>query len=59
MLSHCLGFVYDSRVLPNPPQTLEELIQSPHPVILQDPRMSITGLGFLIWMKKGLWRSSR
>lgn len=50
--SHCLGFVYDSRTLPNPPQTLEELIISSHPIILQDPRMSVTGLGFLIWMKK-------
>lgn len=50
--SHCLAFVYDSEKIPNPPKTLDELINSSYPVILQDPRTSITGLGFLVWMKK-------
>ncbi len=50
--SHCLAFVYDSSKIPNPPKNLDELIDSPYPIILQDPRSSITGLGFLVWMKK-------
>ncbi len=50
--SHCLAFVYDSQKIPNPPKTLDELIDSPYRIILQDPRSSITGLGFLVWMKK-------
>jgi len=50
--SHCLAFVYDSTKIPNPPKTLDELIDSSYPIILQDPRSSITGLGFLVWMKK-------
>ncbi len=50
--SHCLAFVYDAQKIPNPPQTLDELINSPYQIILQDPRTSITGLGFLVWMKK-------
>ncbi|MBY0501097.1 MAG: thiamine ABC transporter substrate-binding protein [Alphaproteobacteria bacterium] len=50
--SHCLAFVYDSQKIPHPPKSLEELINSSYQVILQDPRMSITGFGFLVWMKK-------
>jgi len=50
--SHCLAFVYDSQKIPNPPKTLDELIASPYPILLQDPRSSITGLGFLVWMEK-------
>jgi thiamine transport system substrate-binding protein len=50
--SHCLAFVYDSTKIPNPPKTLDELIHSSYPIILQDPRSSITGLGFLVWMRK-------
>ncbi|OJW51165.1 MAG: hypothetical protein BGO67_12635 [Alphaproteobacteria bacterium 41-28] len=50
--SHCLAFVYDSTKIPCPPKTLDELINSSYPIILQDPRSSITGLGFLVWMKK-------
>ncbi len=49
---HCLAFVYDSQKIPTPPQSLDELINSPYQIILQDPRTSITGLGFLVWMKK-------
>lgn len=50
--SCCLAFTYDSEKIPQPPQSLEALIQSPHKIILQDPRTSITGFGFLVWMKK-------
>ncbi|HUX79904.1 MAG TPA: thiamine ABC transporter substrate-binding protein [Alphaproteobacteria bacterium] len=50
--SHCLAFVYNSQKIPCPPKTLDELINSSYPIILQDPRSSITGLGFLVWMKK-------
>lgn len=50
--SHCLAFIYNSEKIPQPPHSLEELIQSPHKIILQDPRTSITGFGFLVWMKK-------
>ncbi|MBP6952176.1 MAG: thiamine ABC transporter substrate-binding protein [Alphaproteobacteria bacterium] len=50
--SHCLAFVYDSQKIPNPPQTLDDLVNSSYPIILQDPRTSITGFGFLVWMKK-------
>lgn len=50
--SHCLAFVYDSKKIPYPPKSLEELINSSYPIILQDPRSSITGLGFLVWMRK-------
>ncbi|MBL8676878.1 MAG: thiamine ABC transporter substrate-binding protein, partial [Alphaproteobacteria bacterium] len=48
----CLAFTYDSQKIPQPPQSLEALINSPHKIILQDPRTSITGFGFLVWMKK-------
>ncbi len=50
--SQCLAFIYDSQKIPNPPKTLDELIDSSHSILLQDPRTSITGLGFLVWMKK-------
>ncbi|MBS0272390.1 MAG: thiamine ABC transporter substrate-binding protein [Proteobacteria bacterium] len=50
--SQCLAFVYDSQKIPYPPQTLDELIKSSHSIILPDPRTSITGFGFLVWMKK-------
>lgn len=50
--SNCLAFVYDSEKVSNPPQSLDELINSSYSIILQDPRTSLPGLGFLIWMKK-------
>ena len=50
--SCCLAFTYDAQKIPQPPQSLEALIQSSHKIILQDPRTSVTGFGFLVWMKK-------
>ena len=47
------AFVYDTEALPNPPQSLDELIyddNSPQ-VIIQDPRSSTPGLGLLLWLK--------
>lgn len=50
------AIVYDSQVLPNPPQSLAELTapgDSPK-VILMDPRTSTPGLGLLLWVKQVL-----
>ncbi len=46
--------VYDSQTLPNPPQSLAELVapgESPK-IILMDPRTSTPGLGLLLWVKQ-------
>ncbi|HUV06435.1 MAG TPA: thiamine ABC transporter substrate-binding protein, partial [Spirochaetia bacterium] len=45
------AIVYDSQSLPNPPRSLEELTDSrfKKKIILQDPRTSSPGLGFLLW----------
>ena len=45
--------VYDSKVLRHPPASLDELVNGnpDQKIILQDPRSSTPGLGFLIWMK--------
>ncbi len=45
--------VYDSGKLPNPPQSLKELIEgdASQKIVLQDPRTSTPGLGMLLWMK--------
>ncbi len=47
------AFVYDTEALEQPPTSLAELVADPDgpKIILQDPRTSITGLGFLLWMK--------
>jgi len=47
------AFVYDTEQLPNPPESLEELVNSPDDlqIIIQDPRTSTPGLGLLLWMK--------
>lgn len=49
-----LAFVYDSNKLANPPKSLKELVESPNgpKVVLQDPRTSAPGLGFLLWMRQ-------
>ena len=49
-----LAFVYDSNRLKEPPRSLKELVENPNgpTVVLQDPRTSAPGLGFLLWMKK-------
>ncbi len=46
--------VYDSEKLAAPPASLEELVNGDpaQKIILQDPRSSTPGLGFLLWMKQ-------
>jgi len=46
------AFVYDTRQLPEPPASLEQLINAPDDlkIIIQDPRTSTPGLGLLLWM---------
>lgn len=45
--------VYDSEKLTSPPKSLDELVNgdASQKIILQDPRSSTPGLGFLLWMK--------
>ena len=47
------AFVYDTEAIDAPPASLAELIADPDgpKIILQDPRTSTPGLGFLLWMK--------
>lgn len=47
------SIVYDSESLPNPPKSLDELVRGDarQKLILEDPRTSTPGLGFLLWMK--------
>jgi thiamine transport system substrate-binding protein len=49
-----LAFVYDSNKLKEPPKSLKELVENPSgpKVVLQDPRTSAPGLGFLLWMRQ-------
>ncbi|PSF05479.1 thiamine ABC transporter substrate binding subunit [Marinobacter fuscus] len=46
------AFVYDTEQLPEPPRSLEALINAPDDlkIIIQDPRTSTPGLGLLLWM---------
>jgi thiamine transport system substrate-binding protein len=57
--------VYDSEVVTDPPTSLEDLVTgSPaEKIVLEDPRTSTPGLGFLLWMRSvygdaapGKWR---
>ncbi|GHC73507.1 thiamine ABC transporter substrate binding subunit [Limoniibacter endophyticus] len=45
--------VYDSEKLKNPPKSLKDLVEGDpgEKIILQDPRTSTPGLGFLLWIK--------
>lgn len=47
------AFVYDTEQLSEPPTSLEALVNAPDDlkIILQDPRTSTPGLGFLLWMR--------
>ena len=47
------AFVYDTQVLPDPPDSFNALINAPDDlkIIIQDPRTSTPGLGLLLWMK--------
>lgn len=48
-----LAFVYDSTKLAAPPASLKDLVENPNgpKIVLQDPRTSAPGLGFLLWMQ--------
>lgn len=45
--------VYDSTMLKQPPASLDELVNGDpsQKIVLEDPRSSTPGLGFLLWMK--------
>jgi len=45
--------IYDRDKVANPPTSLKELVEgdSSQKIVLQDPRTSTPGLGFLLWMK--------
>ncbi len=45
--------VYDSDNIKNPPKSLDELVNGDpnQKIVLEDPRTSTPGLGFLLWMK--------
>lgn len=45
------AFVYDRSQLENPPKSLDELAASDLKIILQDPRSSTPGLGFMLWVQ--------
>ena len=46
--------VYDSTVVKQPPKSLDELVNGDpaQKIVLEDPRSSTPGLGFLLWMKQ-------
>ena len=48
-----LAFVYDETRLSAPPRSLKQLVEDPAGprIIVQDPRTSAPGLGFMLWMK--------
>lgn len=48
------SFVYNSKVVKNPPENLDDLLKPEWKgqIILQDPRLSTVGLGFLLWVVK-------
>ncbi len=45
--------IYDTRFIKTPPKSLDELVNGDarEKIVLQDPRTSTPGLGFVIWMK--------
>ena len=47
------AFVYDNLRTPNPPKSFEQLLGADDSlkIVIQDPRTSTTGLGFLLWVK--------
>ncbi len=47
------AIVYNTETLPKPPKSLDELVNGDpsQKIILEDPRASTPGLGFLLWMK--------
>jgi len=47
------AFIYDSKLLAEPPTSFDELINAPDDlkIIIQDPRTSTPGLGLMLWVK--------
>jgi thiamine transport system substrate-binding protein len=47
------AFVYNTEMMPNPPKSLDELVNAGPElkIIIQDPRSSSPGLGLMLWMK--------
>lgn len=47
------AFIYDTHRLQDPPGSFEELLAADNDlkIVIQDPRSSTTGLGFLLWVK--------
>jgi len=46
------AFVYNNKKFTNPPKSMEELINDTDArIVIQDPRTSTPGLGFLTWIK--------
>ena len=47
------AFIYDSSKISNPPNSFEKLLadETDLKIVIQDPRSSTTGLGFLLWIK--------
>ncbi|MFT7179391.1 MAG: thiamine transport system substrate-binding protein [Oceanospirillaceae bacterium] len=47
------AFVYNTELMPNPPKSLDELVNAGPElkIIIQDPRSSTPGLGLLLWVK--------
>jgi thiamine transport system substrate-binding protein len=45
--------IYDTKTMPNPPKSLKELVEgdAAQKIVLEDPRTSTPGLGFLFWMR--------
>lgn len=46
------ALIYDRTRLADPPKSLEELVAGQATLIIQDPRTSSPGLGFMLWMRK-------
>ena len=48
------AIVYNTEMMKNPPKSLDELVNgdATQKIILEDPRASTPGLGFLLWMKQ-------
>ncbi len=46
--------VYNSEMMKNPPKSLDELVTGDpsQKIVLEDPRASTPGLGFMLWMKQ-------
>jgi thiamine transport system substrate-binding protein len=46
--------IYDTQAIKNPPKSLKELIEGnpDEKIVLEDPRTSTPGLGFIFWMRQ-------